>query len=208
MKIALLITGLLVCRLITAQTVYDKGMEKAFAFWENNQMDEAENLFERIAIAETNQWLPHYYIAQINSLKSWNETDKNRITAQLDKAQKHISAALAIAKDEPEIIVMQAQILTNWVVFDGMTYGMKYAGKITALYTKAYALAPKNPRVVFSKADWAMGSARYFGQDTAPFCSEIERSVALFTTFKPESKWHPNWGKSRCEEVLKTCKNK
>ena len=207
MKKALLIIGLFVCSFITAQTAYDKGMEKAFAYWENNQMDEAENLFERIASAETSQWLPQYYIAQINSLKSWGETDKKRLTAQLEKAQKHISAAQAIAEDEPEIIVMQAQIYTNWVVFDGMTYGMKYAGKITALYAKAYALAPKNPRVVFSKADWAMGSARYFGQDTAPFCSEIERSVALFTTFKPESKWHPNWGKSRCEEVLKTCKN-
>ncbi len=208
MKKILFVSGFLFCSLITAQTAYDKGMERAFAFWENNQIDEAENLFERIANAETTQWLPQYYIAQINSLKSWGETDKKRITAQLDKAQKHISAALAIAEDEPEIIVMQAQILTNWVVFDGMTYGVKYANKITALYNKAYALAPKNPRVVFSKADWAMGSARYFGQDTAPFCSELERSFRLFTTFTPKSKWHPNWGKARNEEVLKSCTNK
>jgi len=54
MKKALLITGLFVCSFITAQTAYDKGMEKAFALWENNQMDEAENLFERIANAEAN----------------------------------------------------------------------------------------------------------------------------------------------------------
>ena len=83
---------------------------------------------------------------------------------------------------------------------------MKYAGKITELYNKAYKLAPENPRVAFSKADWAMGSARYFGQDTKPFCSEIEKSIELFATFKPESNLHPNWGLERAEQVVESCK--
>ena len=33
----------------TAQTPYEKGMRKAFELWDNNKMDEAANLFERIA---------------------------------------------------------------------------------------------------------------------------------------------------------------
>ena len=50
-----------------------------------------------------------------------------------------------------------------------------------------------------------MGGARYFGQDTAPFCKDLERSLELFANFKPETPFHPNWGKERVEQVLQTC---
>ena len=89
--------------------------------------------------------LLHYYIAQINSLKSWNEKDETVLKAQLDKAQAHLDIAMALSENNPELLVMQVQVLTNWVVFDGATYGMKYAGKITALYEKASSLDSKNP---------------------------------------------------------------
>lgn len=206
MKHLIIIALLCVSGAINAQTNFEKGMKKAFELWENNKMDEAENMFERISKAETDEWLPHYYIAQINSLKSWNEKDESVLKAQLDKAQEHINSAMAISKDNPEIIVIQAHVLTNWVAFDGMTYGMKYSGKITELYSKAENLAPKNPRVVFSKAEWGMGSAKYFGQDTAPYCDTIEKSIELFANFKPESELHPNWGKQRAQQVAESCK--
>ena len=205
MKNLILIAFVLVSGMIPAQTNFEKGMQKAFSLWQEGNTEEAENMFERISNAELDQWLPHYYIAQINSIKSWNQKDETVLKAQLDKAQEHINSAKAISKDNPEIIVIQAQILTNWVAFDGMTYGMKYSGKITELYNKAYAIAPENPRVVFSKAEWAIGSARYFGQDTKPFCSEIEKSIELFANFKPESNLHPNWGGDRAEEAFKSC---
>ncbi len=197
--IALFITGL-----ISAQN-YEKGMEKAFQLMQTNQFDQAENLFERIATAEPEQWLPHYYIAQINSLKSWNIKDETILKAQLDKAEKHITAAKKISDNNAEIIVIQAQVLTNWVAFDGATYGVKYAGAVTELYDRAYQLAPENPRVVWNKAEWAMGSARYFGQDTKPFCKDIEKSLELFANFKPESKFHPNWGENRAKATSQSC---
>ena len=206
MKHLIIIAVLLVSAITNAQTNFEKGMQKAMQLWQENKVDEAENLFERISNAELDEWLPHYYIAQINSLKSWEEKDETILKAQLDIAQAHINSAMAISKDNPEIIILQAHVLTNWVAFDGAVYGMKYAGKITELYNKAYKLAPENPRVVFSKADWAMGSARYFGQDTKPYCEEIEKSIELFATFKPESELHPNWGKQRAEQVVESCK--
>nr|WP_321228459.1 hypothetical protein [uncultured Psychroserpens sp.] len=206
MQKLIIIAIILVSGITSAQTNYEKGMQKAFKLWQDNNTDEAENMFERISNAESNEWLPHYYIAQINSLKSWGEKDEKVLKAQLDKAQEHINSAMAISKDNPEILVMQAQVLTNWVAYDGAVYGMKYAGKITELYNKAYKLAPENPRVAFNKADWSMGSARYFGQDTKPFCAEIEKSIELFATFKPESNLHPSWGIERAEQVLKSCK--
>ncbi|AXT19594.1 hypothetical protein D7030_10000 [Flavobacteriaceae bacterium AU392] len=199
--IAMFITGL-----ITAQTNYEKGMEKALELMQSNKLDAAENIFERIANAESDEWLAHYYIAQINSLKSWNVKNEALLKAQLDKAEKHINEAKQVSENNVEILVLQAHILTNWVAYDGATYGMKYAASVSELYNRAYELAPENPRVVYNKAEWAMGSAKYFGQDTKPFCKDIEKSLELFANFKPESKFHPNWGKQRAEQVLASCK--
>jgi tetratricopeptide (TPR) repeat protein len=206
MKNIIIIALLVMSGIATAQTNFEKGMTKAFTLWQNGNMDDAENMFERIAKAEPKEWLPSYYIAQINSLKSWNEKDGTVLKAQLDKAQEHLDLAMTISEDNAELMVMQAQIFTNWVVFDGMTYGMKYGAKINELYSKALVLEPENPRATFCKADWNLNSAKYFGQDTAPFCKDIEASLKLFDTFKPKSELHPNWGKERAVMVAKECK--
>lgn len=206
MKHLIIVALLLITSMSQAQTNFEKGMTKAFQLWQENKTDEAENMFERIAKAEPKEWLPHYYIAQINSLKSWTQKDEAILKAQLDKAQSHIDLAMALSEDNSELLIMQGQIYTNWVVFDGMTYGMKYGAKITALYTKAIELEPTNPRATFCKASWEMNSAKYFGKDTAPYCKDIEASLELFDTFKPESSLHPNWGKAQAEAVAKECK--
>ena len=205
MKHVIIIATLLVAAATSAQTNFEKGMQKAFSLWEADNWTGAEQMFERIASAEPNEWLPNYYIAQMNSLKTWNEKDPQKVKAQLDRAQEYLNTAMGLSKDNADLLVMQAQIYTNWVAFDGMTYGMKYSSKIAELYNKAYKLAPENPMVVFGKAEWDMGSAKYFGQDTKPFCKDIEKSIELFANFKPESSFHPNWGEKRAKEVLASC---
>ena len=207
MKHLIIIAAILVSTIAIAQTNYEKGMQKAFELWQTNNWTEAEQLFERIAAAELNEWLPSYYVAQMNSLKSWEEKDMTKVKAQLDKAQDYLNIAMSISKNNPDLLVMQAQIYTNWIVTDGMTYGMKYSAKVKELYTEAYALAPNNPMVVFCNADWNMGSALYFGQDTKPFCKDIERAIELFANFKPESPFHPNWGIERAKQQLEKCKS-
>uniref|UniRef100_UPI00404B27D9 hypothetical protein n=1 Tax=Gelidibacter sp. TaxID=2018083 RepID=UPI00404B27D9 len=207
MKHFIIIAAILVSTITTAQTNYEKGMQKAFELWQANNWTEAEQLFERIAAAELNEWLPNYYVAQMNSLKSWEEKDMEKVKAQLNKAQEYLNLAMSISKNNPDIMVMQAQIYTNWIVVDGMTYGMKYSAKVTDLYNEAYALAPNNPMVVMCKTDWNMGSARYFGQDTKPFCKDLEHAIELFANFKPESPFHPKWGMERAMQVLESCKS-
>jgi hypothetical protein len=119
----------------------------------------------------------------------------------LEKAQNYLNTAMSIKKYKTDIVVIQAQFLTNWVAFDGM----KYAAKNAELYNKAYAIVPKNTMVVLNKADWNMGSARYFGQDTKPFCKDVEKAKELFANFKPEKTFYPNWGRERAESILKSC---
>ena len=192
---------------LRAQTNYEKGMQKAFGLWQNNDRMEASNLFERIANAEKDQWLPYYYAAHINIVNSFGEKDEQKLSAQLGKAQNLLNEATAISEDNPEIMVLQALLHTAWVAFDGATYGMTLGPKVAGLYERAEALAPNNPRVVYCKAEWNMGSARYFGQDIAPYCKDLERALELFANFKPESEFHPKWGKERTESILEACKN-
>ena len=189
----------------TAQSNYEKGMQKAFELWGTNPT-EASNLFERIAAAETDNWLPSYYAAQVLITQSFGEKDKDKLDSQLKKAQDLLNDATAISKNNPEILVMQAMLFTAYVAYDGATYGMQLSPKVAALYQHAEQIDPTNPRVVLNKADWNMGSARFFGQDTAPFCKDIERALELFANFKPETPFHPSWGKERAEQVLSNCK--
>lgn len=191
---------------VTAQDQYTKGMQKAFTLWGEGKTTEASNLFERISTAEIDNWLPYYYVAQINTVISFGEKDEEKLTRQLEKAQEFVDLAKAISPDNPEILVQQAMVYTAWVAYDGATYGMTLGGKVAATYQQASQLAPDNPRVIFSKAEWDMGSAQYFGQDVAPYCKDVERAIELFDNFKPESEFHPNWGKDRAVTTVERCK--
>jgi len=190
-----------------SQDQYEKGMQKAFELWSAEKPWEAANIFERIAQAEPDNWLPSYYVAQINVVNSFGEKDETKLNLQLDKARNYINDAMAISKDNPEILVLDAQWYTAWIAFDGQQYGMKYAGKVAQIYQNAFDLAPENPRVVFGKAEWDMGSAQFFGKSVTPYCNDLKRAIELFATFKPESKFHPSYGEERAKQILeKNCK--
>lgn len=189
-----------------SQEQYEKGMQKAFSLWGEGKSAEASNLFERISNVEQDNWLPYYYVAQINTINSFGEKDEKLLKQQLDKAQEFLDIAKRISPNNPEIIVQQAMTYTAWIAYDGATYGMTHSGKVVALYNEALKIAPENPRVVLSKAEWDMGSAKYFGQDTAPFCNDIERSLELFANFKPEGPFFPNWGEDRAKVAMQQCK--
>lgn len=207
MKHLIIITTLLFSTItINAQSNYEKGMQKAFKLWGENKPAEASNLFERIASAETDNWLPPYWAAQINIVTSFGEQDKEKLAAKLKKGQDLLNDATAISKNNPEIMVMQALLHTAWIASDGANYGMTLSPKVVELYAKAEAIAPENPRVVASKAEWSIGSAQYFGQDTAPFCKDLEHALELFAKFKPETEFHPKWGKDRVVQLLESCK--
>nr|WP_299389212.1 hypothetical protein [Allomuricauda sp.] len=188
-----------------AQDRYAKGMEKAFQLWGQQNVTEASNMFERIAMAEQDNWIPHYYVAQVNTLSSFGERDFEKLSQQLEKAKEFLDLAKAISPDNPELMVMEALINTAWIAYDGATYGMTLSGKNFQLYEQAMAMAPENPRVVLSKAEWDMGSARYFGKDITPYCKDVEKSLELFANFSNDTPFYPSWGKDRAETVLNQC---
>jgi hypothetical protein len=123
----------------------------------------------------------------------------------LDKAQNALDVEFKKDSQNAELLVVQGLIFTGWIVSDPMTNGMKYTGMANGVYAKAAKIAPENPRVMFSKAEFEKGSARYFGQDTTPMCEQIAKSIPLFENFQPETPFHPNWGLDRAKEVSADC---
>ena len=198
--------ALFITTFVSAQTQFEQGMGKAFGLWKEGKNQEASDLFERIASAEKNSWLPNYYVALINSTSAFQTKDKEKINTLLTKAQSNLDIEIAKNPNNPELLVMQAMIHTGWIAFDPMTYGMTLSGKVSELYAKAEAIAPENPRVVFCKAEFAIGGAKWTGANVQDLCKDVERSIGLFATFKPETPFSPKWGLDRANEALKNCK--
>lgn len=205
MKNAITIFFLATALSVSAQGQYTDGMEKAMKLWGEQQTMVASNQFERIAMAEDDNWIPYYYVALVNTTASFGEKDEKILTQQLEKAKEFNDIAKNLSPDNPELLVMEAMVNTAWIAFDGAAYGMTLSGKNAQLYQQALQLAPENPRVVFSKAEWDMGSARYFGKDTAPYCKDVDRALELFKTEENDIPFHPQWGKERAEAVAKQC---
>lgn len=198
--------ALLICSLLSAQGQFEQGMGNAFGLWKAGKNSEASDLFQRIAAAEKTSWLPNYYVALVNTTTAFETQDKETVNLLLTKAQNALDAEMGKNPDNAELLVMQAMINTAWIVVDPMTNGMLLSAKTMELYAKAEALAPANPRVVFSKAAFQIGGARYTGIDTKPLCAEIEKAIGLFATFKPETPFAPKWGLDRATATLKNCK--
>ena len=190
-----------------SQTQYQIGMKKAFSLWEENKMDEASQLFERISKAEKENWLPSYYVATLEILGSFGLKDEAKLDAKLKKAKMFIDEADAISPNNAEIFIMKALLNTAYIAFDGQKYGMTLSGDNVQLYNKALELAPNNPRVILSKAEWDMGMAQYFGKSTKPYCDAIKRSLELAEKEEITIEFHPKYQKERAEEVLKKCEN-
>jgi hypothetical protein len=206
MKTMITSIAFFICSLLTAQTQFEQGMGKAMQLWGEGKDSEAVATFERIASVEKTNWLPNYYIAFVNTISAFNTKDKEKVNALLTKAQDAIDNASLISPNNAEIMVVQAMLYTAILVQDPMTNGQKYSGLVMEQYAKALVINSNNPRAVFSKAEFEIGGAKYWGTDTKPMCDAIAKSIELFANFKPETQFHPKWGADRAKEALENCK--
>lgn len=205
MKKVIVLIAVLFAVNISAQSKYEKGMTKAFKLWEEKKEMQAAQLFERISKAEKDNWLPPYYAATIEIISSFGLKDEAKLNAKLTRAQEFLDDAKSNSPENPEIMITQALLNTAYIAFDGQKYGMTLSMKNTALYEKALKLAPENPRVVLSNAEWKMGSAKFFGQSTKPYCKEIKQAIELGKKEEKRQDFYPIFMLKRAEQVLKRC---
>jgi len=195
----------LISQVTTSQTKFEQGMQQAFQLMQENKLEEASNIFERIGNAEPDNWLPYYNLALLKTRTTFGMKDKTNLEAQLNIATDFTDKADAISPDNSEIYVLKALINVAKIASDPMVYGASLSGETTTLYQKAIGLDRNNPRAHSGLAEFEMGGARFFKQDLSPYCKKLQASIALYNSFKPASNLHPNWGKSRVLQVLKSC---
>ena len=205
MKKLILIIAIFIATGISAQTKYQKGMQKAFELWEKGNTTAASQLFERISKAAPTKWMPAYYAATVEILSSFGLKDETVLKAKLTKAKEFLDIAKSNSENNPEIIITQALLNLGYIAFDGQKYGMTLSGETSKLYTKALQIAPNNPRVILGNAEWNMGAARFFGKSTKPYCTEIKRAIEIGKEEKIETEFYPKFMLKRAENLLKQC---
>jgi hypothetical protein len=196
--------ALFICSFLSAQQ-FEQGMAQAMKLWGEDKNTEATALFERIAAADKTSYLPNYYVATVNCFAAFRTKDPEQINALLAKAQAALDIEMAKNPNNAELLVMQAMIHTALLSSDPMKYGMTLPAKVGALYAKAEAIAPENPRVVYGKAEFAIGGAKWTGANVKDLCKDVERSIGLFASFKLETPFSPNWGLERAKRALENC---
>lgn len=187
-------------------TRYSEAMKaniaKMDSAWNPEGLMQLSNTFERIGNAEKTEWLPFYYAGYCLVMNAYMQKDPSKIDPLCDKADENLSKAASLKPDYSEITTVQAMVLTARMQADmsrGMTLGPKSSGMLQA----AMAQQPiGNPRTMMNMAQSLYYTPEAFGGSKAKAIEMMEKALAGYDTFKPESPLHPAWGKSYVEKTL------
>jgi hypothetical protein len=164
------------------------------------------NKFERIAIAEKNQWLAYYYAAFCQVNYTYMEKDKSKIDAIADKATELINKADALQPNNSEISCVKSMIASSHMMVDPMTRFMEYGPESQSHIDAAMQQDPTNPRPEYLKGQGLKYTPEQFGGGCVTAKPVLQSSLTKFNAFKPASDIHPNWGKQRVELLISECK--
>jgi len=210
-KTALFVSAMLIATLLMGvnQKYYQKMGETISEFSSCSSVEEFQTLankFRVIANVEKEEWLPLYYEAQcyimISFMENLSADDKD---TYLEKASSIIGNMTEIAPNEAEIHVLEAFYLTGSLVVNPPQRAMNTTPLIHAAIDKALAIEPNNPRARFMSISNELGTAAYFGDDTAPMCERAVELLQNWDSYTLKSPIHPNWGKDAIEGIVNSC---
>ncbi len=194
---------------LKAQSAYEKIMRESIGMVINSQssdtLHQAVNQFERIAARETDKWEPLYYagfgyVMLANYATSNADKDK-----YLDQAAASVNKGLAMAPEESELVTLTGFIHMLRVTVDPATRGPEYVPQAMRSFQQAIGMEPSNPRAHFLMGQMEIGTAKFFGSDTAPGCNRIRESLDLFEAQAQDNAIAPAWGKSWALANIRSC---
>lgn len=163
------------------------------------------NSFERIAIAEKNQWLPYYYAAFCQVNHGFMETDKSKTDAYADKATALISKADSLSPNNSEISCIKSMIASCHMMVNPSQRYMQYGQESNGQMQAAMAQDPNNPRPYFLKGQGLKYTPEQFGGGCKTALPELQTALSKYQTFKPAGELYPDWGKAQVERLMKEC---
>ena len=212
MKRIVLLFGFAVmaCTLWGSNDKYMQKMGETISqFSSSTTLEDYQNLankFKVIANVEKEEWLPLYYEVQCYILISFMETSgAAKKDAYLDQAQISMERMLELAPGESEAYTLKAFYHTGRMVVNPAVRAQNTAPIIGAAIGKALAIEPGNPRALFMKISNEIGTARFFGSDTTPYCSKAVELLEKWDTYTLKSAIHPAWGKGQVVEIVNNC---
>ena len=189
---------------------YEAAMKKQLEAMKTIQSAEESqavaNAFLRIAEAKTEEWLPLYYAAFVQTMAAFRfEVNKDQY---FDQAMNLVGKASKISPDNSEITALNGYILMGKISVDPVSRGQNLSPQAMQLFGKAMALDRENPRALLMMAQMEQGMARFFGQGPEKACGMARNSLELYA--KEEAKVDENyllpaWGKNQAEQLLSTC---
>lgn len=162
------------------------------------------NGFERIANAETKQWLPRYYAAMCYVMQAMMQQDKSLVDGLVDKAELLLTDAFKLEAND-EILILQALCKSARIGVDPMTRGMKYGMESNQLLEQAKKTSPNNPRIYFLQGQSLFYTPEAFGGGKAKAKPVFEKAVELFKSFQSSGELMPNWGADQAQKMLESC---
>lgn len=188
---------------------YQKMGETIGQFSSCSTIEDFQNLankFRVIANVETGEWLPLYYEAQCYILMSFRDrTGAGNKDMFLDQANTSIEKMLELAPEESEAYTLEAFYHTGRLVVNPPERAQNTSPLIAASIGKALGLEQENPRAQFMKLSNEIGTARFFGSDTAPYCKSATELLEKWDSYTLKSPIHPAWGKNQVEEIVSSC---
>ncbi|MEM6396500.1 MAG: hypothetical protein AAF741_09145 [Bacteroidota bacterium] len=192
---------------LSAQNNYETAMQQSFEALEQGQVKPAQQMFERIAIMETDKWVPLYHSVNLLIGESFETEDKEKRELLLGKAKELIAEAHDRSPNNAELLTLEGLLYTSYVTSDPQTYGMIYSSKIAALHQRAMQADSENPRAMLNALEWNMGSARFFGNDIKPICEKVEAVIPMFDSYESDVAFAPTHGLEKAERILADCNN-
>lgn len=210
-KNILIASALLTASLLMAgNNTYYENMGKALRGFSSARsvadLQALANTFHIIADVEKEEWLPRYYEVQSYLLMTFvqGESAENR-DRYLEQAKPLLEDLVEMKPKDPEVLTLQAFWYTCSLVVDPPSRSMSLQPLIAQSLSMALAIEPGHPRARFMRISNDMGTARFFGQDLAPYCKEASELLASWDSYKPASPIHPVWGKAEVEGIVARC---
>lgn len=208
MKKIIVIVSMLFAGLANAQTKFDGAMEKGLAQFKDAKTAEdmiaTSAFFERVADAEKDKWLPYYYAALTNHLSGWMnpKADKDAVAG---KSKDLLTKAEVLEKNNSELFCLKQMIAVQQLTVDPMSRWQSYGAIASEAIANSKKADPNNPRPYLIEGQYLVNVPEAFGGGKAVAKKLLEKSVALFETFKPAAPFYPNWGKEDAVKALAAC---
>jgi tetratricopeptide (TPR) repeat protein len=195
---------------LKAQTgKYTAAMQKGLAMIDSantaEQFTAAANFFERVAAAETKEWLPQYYAGFCNlHVAILGKQDGDTKDALYDKAMSYAEKADVLKPANSEVLVLEGYITYMKMSVAPQERAMSMIPKANELLGKAIAIDPENPRAYLVKGQDTFYTPEAFGGGKAKAKDILIVAAGKYKNQKTTG-FEPAWGAGRCNNLLQQC---